>query len=134
MKHHARHPVLIAEFGVPSSRVVAHWQPQGLTHGGQSEREQGEQDARLKRNIHEAGCAGGVLFAWIDEWFKKNWLTLPFERPADRKALWYNALDAEENYGLIAYRPGAQGPTILIDGKADDWARIPAYSKRAPAP
>ena len=127
VKHHARHPVLIAEFGVPSSRVVAHWQAQGLTHGGQNEREQGEQDARLQRDIYDAGCAGGVLFAWIDEWFKKNWLTLPFELPSDRKPLWYNAMDAEENYGLIAYRPGAKGPAILIDGKAEDWARVPVY-------
>ncbi|WP_243303529.1 hypothetical protein [Geothrix oryzisoli] len=127
VRHHARHPVLIAEFGVPSSRIVAHWQAQGLTHGGQNEREQGEQDARLQRNIYEAGCAGGVLFAWIDEWFKKNWLTQPFERPADRKPFWYNAMDAEENYGLIAYRPGARGPAIQIDGRAGDWARVPVY-------
>ena len=127
VRHHARHPVLIAEFGVPSSRIAAHWQPQGLTHGGQNEREQGAQDARLQRDIHEAGCAGGVLFAWIDEWFKKNWLTLPFEGPLDRKPLWYSPMDAEENYGLIAYRPGARGPSIHIDGKAGDWARIPAY-------
>ena len=127
VKHHARHPVLIAEFGVPSSRIVAHWQAQGLTHGGASEREQGEQDARLQRNIHEAGCAGGVLFAWIDEWFKKNWLTLPFQRPLDRKPLWYNPMDAEQNYGLIAYRPGAGGPSILIDGRDGDWGAVPTY-------
>ncbi|WP_052571758.1 hypothetical protein [Geothrix fermentans] len=127
VKHHTRHPVLIAEFGVPSSRIVAHWQPQGLTHGGQGEREQGEQDARLQRNIYDAGCAGGVLFAWMDEWFKQNWLTLPFERPVERKPLWYNPMDAEENYGLIACRPGAKGPSILIDGKAGDWGRVPAY-------
>jgi hypothetical protein len=127
VKHHTRHPVLIAEFGVPSSRVVAHWQAQGMTHGGQNEREQGEQDARLQRNIYEAGCAGGVLFAWIDEWFKKNWLTMPFEHPLDRKPLWFNDMDAEENYGLIAYRPGTKGPNILIDGKPDDWAKVPVY-------
>lgn len=127
VRHHTRHPVLIAEFGVPSSRIVAHWQPQGMTHGGQDEREQGEQDARLQRDIYDAGCAGGVLFAWIDEWFKRNWLTLPFEGSPDRKPFWYNPMDAEENYGLIAYRPGAGGPSILIDGKADDWAGIPAY-------
>ncbi len=125
--HHRSHPVLIAEFGVPSSRLVAHWQPQGMTHGGQNESEQGEHDARLQKDIYDAGCAGGVLFAWIDEWFKKNWLTLPFEQPLDRKPLWYNEMDAEENYGLIAYRPGAKGPNILIDGKADDWGQVPVY-------
>jgi hypothetical protein len=125
--HHRSHPVLIAEFGVPSSRLVAHWQPQGMTHGGQNEREQGEHDARLQKDIFEAGCAGGVLFAWIDEWFKKNWLTMPFEHPLDRKPLWYNEMDAEENYGLIAYRPGAKGPNILIDGRAGDWDKVPVY-------
>lgn len=127
VKHHRNHPVVVAEFGVPSSRLVAHWQPQGMTHGGQNEREKGEHDARLQKNIHDAGCAGGVLFAWIDEWFKKNWLTMPFEHPLDRKPLWYNEMDAEENYGLIAYRPGVRGPNILLDGKATDWDRVPVY-------
>ena len=127
VQHHTKHPVVIAEFGVPSSRMVAHWQAQGLTHGGQNEREQGEQDARMIRNMHDAGCAGGMLFAWIDEWFKKNWLALPFMRPLERVPLWYNVGDAEENYGLIAYHPGKGGPTILIDGKAQDWAQVPTY-------
>ena len=127
VRHHRKYPVLIAEFGVPSSRLVAHWQPQGLTHGGQSEREQGEQDARLFRNILDSGCAGGLLFAWADEWFKKNWLVIQFEEPLERKPLWYNPLDAEENYGLIAYRPGAGKPAILIDGKAADWNPVPDY-------
>lgn len=125
--HHRKHPVLISEFGVPSSRLVAHWQPQGLTHGGQSEREQGEQDARMFRDIHDSGCAGGMLFAWIDEWFKKNWLVIDYEVPLERKPLWYNVEDAEENYGLIAYHPGAAGPAIRIDGKAGDWAKVPDY-------
>ncbi|GLH70554.1 hypothetical protein GETHPA_20870 [Geothrix rubra] len=125
--HHRRHPVVISEFGVPSSRLVAHWQPQGMTHGGQSEREQGEQDARLFRDIHDSGCAGGMLFAWIDEWFKKNWLVIDDEVPLERKPLWYNVEDAEENYGLLAYHPGAAGPSIRIDGRAGDWAKVPDY-------
>jgi len=127
VRHHRRHAVVIAEVGVPSSRLVAHWQPQGLTHGGQDERAQGEQDVRLLRDVYDAGCAGAVLFAWIDEWFKKNWLVIPFEEPLERKPLWYNAQDAEENYGLVAYRPGAGGPAILVDGKPGDWERVPAY-------
>lgn len=127
VKHHRKHPVVISEFGVPSSRLVAHWQVQGMTHGGQTEREQGEQDAHLFRTIHATGCAGGILFAWIDEWFKKNWLVIDFETPLDRKPLWYNVQDAEENYGLITYQPGAPGPAILIDGKPGDWAKVPEY-------
>jgi len=127
VRHHRRHAVVVSEVGVPSSRLVAHWQPEGLTHGGQDERAQGEQDARLLRDVHGAGCAGVVLFAWIDEWFKKNWLVIEFEEPLDRKPLWYNVLDAEENYGLIGYRPGRGGPSIVIDGKPEDWRAVPAY-------
>src|SRR5258706_589784 len=67
-------PVLIAEYGVPSSRGLAHLQPEGLHHGGHDEREMADQDVRLTREIHEAGLAGGILFAWQDEWFKHNWV------------------------------------------------------------
>ncbi len=126
--HHTKHPVVISEFGVPSSRLVAHWQPQGITHGGHDETAQGRIDARLLSNIRESGCAGAVLFAWIDEWFKKNWLVAEFEQPSDRKPLWYNFQDAEENYGLIGYFPGNGGPSILIDGKASDWDKVPVYA------
>ncbi|MCE1196410.1 tetratricopeptide repeat protein [bacterium] len=125
--YHKKHPVVISEFGVPSSRLVAHWQAQGMTHGGMDERKQGEVDARLLGNISESGCAGAVLFAWIDEWFKKNWLVIEFEEPLDRKPKWYNYQDAEENYGLVGYRPGAKGPSALIDGDPSDWRSVPEY-------
>lgn len=127
VRHHTKHAVVISEFGVPSSRLVAHWQPQGMTHGGQNEHEQGEQDARMFHNIYDSGCAGAVLFAWIDEWFKKNWLVIEFEEPLERKPYWYNSQDAEENYGLIGAHPGSDGPNILIDGKANDWSGVPTY-------
>jgi hypothetical protein len=125
--YHKKHPVVISEFGVPSSRLVAHWQAQGMTHGGMDEKNQGEIDARLLGNINESGCAGAVLFAWIDEWFKKNWLVIEHEEPLDRKPKWYNYQDAEENYGLIGYRPGAKGPSALIDGDPSEWKAVPEY-------
>lgn len=127
VRHHAKHAVVIGEFGVPSSRLVAHGQSQGMTHGGQNEREQGEQDVRMFKNIYDSGCAGGMLFAWIDEWFKKNWLVVEFEEPLDRKPYWYNVQDAEENYGMLGAHPGKDGPTILIDGRPDDWDDVPVY-------
>ena len=39
-------------------------------------------DARLTREIREAGAAGSILFAWLDEWFKKNWAVMDYEIPA----------------------------------------------------
>lgn len=62
-------------------------------------------DVRLSREIRAAGMAGGVLFAWIDEWFKKNWLVTSFEIPGDRNRLWWNRLDPEQHYGMIAMEP-----------------------------
>jgi hypothetical protein len=124
--------VLIAEFGVPTSRGIAHLHPEGQHHGGHTTRAQGEIDARLLRNIHQAGLAGGVLFAWMDEWFKRNWLVMHYQSPPHRNPLWLSALDAEQNFGLLAARPRGAGRRIVLDGRGDDWSGVPALYSRAP--
>ena len=127
--HHGDMPVVISEYGVPSSRGIAHIQPQGWNHGGLSEEQQAAADARLTRDIYASGAAGAGLFSLIDEWFKKNWVVSEFEYPADRKRLWLNPLDAEENYGVIAMRAGRKGSTVVIDGDTSDWrGNKPLYS------
>ena len=123
--HHGDMPVVISEYGVPSSRGNAHFQPQGWNHGGLSEQEQALADARLTRDIYASGAAGAGLFALIDEWFKKNWIVIDFEYPLERKRLWLNALDAEENYGVIAMRAGRKESSITIDGDTADWRGRP---------
>ncbi len=133
--HHGAQPVLIAELGVPSSRGIAHLQPQGWNHGGHDERRQGEIDARLMQDVDEAGLAGGILFALLDEWFKRNWLVAEFEIPYERNPLWLNVLDPEQNYGLLAARPGARGWRVSIDGRGDDWEKTePLMRKRTGGP
>ena len=135
VEHHGQMPVVISEVGVPSSRGNAHRQPQGWNHGGHDERAQGEIDARLSRDIHAAGAAGLGLFALIDEWFKKNWLVIDFEVPLERNRLWLNALDAEQNYGLIAMRPGPRDSVMTIDGDGSDWrGRTPTLMRAVDAP
>ena len=106
-RHHAGRPLLIAEYGVPSSRGLAHLQPEGMNHGGHDERTMADVDVRLTRDIREAGLAGGILFAWIDEWFKHNWVVIDLEVPADHTRLWHNAMDAEQHYGLLGLYAGA---------------------------
>jgi tetratricopeptide (TPR) repeat protein len=125
VRHHAGRPVIIAEFGVPSSRGVAHRQPQGFDHGGHDESAQARIDARLFRTIRETGCAGGILFSWMDEWFKHNWLFQALELPRERKPLWLNALDPEEHFGILAADPASA--RIVLDGKTDDWKGIAPY-------
>ena len=128
-RYHGSQAILVAEFGVPASKGISHFQRQGMNHGGHTEIEQGNICRRLMKNIVDAGCAGGIVFSWIDEWFKKNWLTVDFVIPLERNLLWYNAIDAEENFGLLAMKPGKDCWKIIIDGKPQDWDRIPPLYK-----
>jgi hypothetical protein len=135
VEYHSTMPVVISEYGVPSSRGNAHDQPQGWNHGGHSEEAQAAINARLTRDIHASGAAGAGLFAIIDEWFKKNWLVIDFEKPAERNRLWLNVLDAEQNYGIIAMRAGDSATAMHIDGRRDDWRGTQAlYARQADAP
>lgn len=119
--HHGRQPVIIAEFGVPSSREPTHWQKNGWHHGGHNDEAQGRINARMMEEIRDAGMAGGMLFSWFDEWFKRNWVFYPYELPADRKPCWFNLQDAEECYGLVAAYPGYPVMTATLTGNRDQW-------------
>ena len=123
-RHFAGRPVLIAEYGVPSSRGVAHLQPEGMHHGGHDERAQAAIDVRLTREIREAGLAGGFLFAWIDEWFKHNWAVIDLEVPAARNRLWLNAMDAEQQYGLLGQYAGPGRTTPELGGDPARWRAL----------
>ncbi|NJK97638.1 MAG: hypothetical protein HC905_24470 [Bacteroidales bacterium] len=78
-----------------------------MNHGGLTEVHQGEMDVRLLKTIHSAGCGGGMLFSWIDEWFKRTWLFDPLKSDPERMPLWHSVASAEENFGMIAFDPPA---------------------------
>ena len=118
--HHRGMPVMVTEFGVPTSLGSAHNGVLGRDQGGHSERAAGEIDSTLLRRIREEGYAGGVLFEWADEWFKHTWNTTDLELPAERRALWRNALTNEEHFGVLATEAGASAEAVL-DGRDDDW-------------
>ncbi len=119
-EHHRGEPVMVTEFGVPTSFGMAHVGPLGRNQGGHSEQEAGEINATLLRRIQEEGFAGGIIFEWTDEWFKFTWNTMDLEMPDDRRALWRNSLTNEEHFGLLAVEPGRE-PVKVLDGKDDDW-------------
>jgi len=101
--HYGTKPVLIGEYGVPSSWGSASYAHSGMDHGGHTEEMQGFYNIRMLQNIHSTQCAGGFAFAWIDEWFKTMWFTNPYSPVKERRAFWHNAVSAEENFGLIAF-------------------------------
>jgi hypothetical protein len=101
-EHHATMPVMVTEFGVPSSLGSAHQGPLGRDQGGHTEREAMEIDAELLRLIEAQGLSGGFVFAWTDEWFKRTWNTLEHQVPAERRQVWHDPLTNEQHFGMLA--------------------------------
>lgn len=100
--HYADIPLVIAEFGVPSSWGSGHLSPTGMHHGGITEEQQGRYTIRMLDNIRQAGCAGGIQFSLIDEWFKQTWITNPLSDAAYRH-YWHNIAAPEQNFGILSY-------------------------------
>jgi hypothetical protein len=133
-RRHAGIPLLVSEYGVPSSRGNAHVQPQGWDHGGHDEVAMAAIDARLTREIRESGAAGGILFAWLDEWFKKNWLVIDYELPQENTRQWHNVMDPEQNYGVLGMYPGPMDSTPALGGDPARWAALHSLAEAPLAP
>ncbi len=73
--------------------------------------------------IHRAGLAGGAVFSWFDEWFKKNWLFMAYELPPIAMRSGSISQDAEQNYGLIAAYPGYPGRMVSLSGNGKSGKR-----------
>jgi len=109
--HYGSMPLVIAEFGVPSSWGSAHQSYSDMHHGGYSERQQGEKNMRMMNNMVDAGCAGGFMFAWMDEWFKRTWIVLYLEaygleggsETIPTRQLWHNETSPEQCFGLLGF-------------------------------
>ena len=124
-RYHGHQPLLVAEFGISTSRGIAHVHPEGWNHGGHDERGQGELVSSLLSTIYRKGCAGGIVFELMDEWFKGTWSRTPLEIPFERRRLWFDAESPEQSYGLIANRPETP---VRVDGDPSDWAHLPVIS------
>jgi len=109
--HYSNMPLVIAEFGVPSSWGSAHQSYSSMHHGGYSEKQQGQKNMRMMHNMLDAGCAGGFMFAWMDEWFKRTWIVLYQEAYGvsaggeiiPTRQLWHNETSPEQCFGLLAF-------------------------------
>ncbi len=110
-------PVLVSEFGVPSSRGLAHRNVHGRDQGGHTEQEQGEIVAAMFEDISRAATAGGIMFAWQNEWFKRTW-NLDARSVPSRRPFWSNIETPEQRFGLVAFDP-VDG--VLLDGSDSGW-------------
>jgi hypothetical protein len=121
-KHHKGQAVMITEFGVPTGIGSAHLGPLGRDQGDHPEQEAGRMDADMLAAIKRRRMAGGLLFSYTDEWFKRTWNTMDMEKPEDRRPLWQNALTNEEQFGIVAVEPGKQA-AVTADGSDREWTR-----------
>lgn len=115
-------PVLVAEFGIPTSRGKTHVNAiTGFDQGNIEETAQGQMLVSMMSDIRSVGCMGGLIFSWQDEWFKRTWNTTDQEE-AERRPYWFSVESPEKTFGLLSFDPG-ETATVRIDGKTDDWSR-----------
>jgi len=130
--NHRGLPLVITDYGIPTSLGIGHFSPAGFDEGGKTEQQQGQLLARLTRSIREAGGAGGFVFEWADQWFRQSWLLRDYETPPERRALWYNFMSPAEHFGLLAADPSRRS-VHLLSGDATEWANLPPfYAESAP--
>ncbi|SER99771.1 hypothetical protein [Corynebacterium cystitidis] len=123
-------PVLVAEFGIPTSRGRTHTGPMGMHQGAVTEQHQGEFIQRMFEDILEADYMGGLVFTWQDEWFKRTWNTMDFDNP-DRRPFWSNAQTSEQQFGLLSF----DNLKVKVDGDTGEWENEPIYeAESADAP
>ncbi len=122
-------PLIIAEYGVPSSRGNSHFSPYGFHQGGHNEQQQAAINRLLTQDIHDAGCGGAIIFEWLDEWFKFNWMVMDFEQPPHRRKYWHNMENPEQNFGIVAL----ENRSRIIDGSDDDWPKTAKYADQIEA-
>lgn len=121
LNEHHTIPVVISEFGVPSSRgCAAVEEGLGRNQGNMSEKDQGEAIVSMYQDIINSGSNGGIVFIWQDEWFKRTWNTMA-EINLNASAYWSDYQTNEQYFGLLSFDPGEKESICYIDGILSDW-------------
>jgi hypothetical protein len=94
---------VVTEYGVSNSTGVLDYLPNDWNHGGNNQQQQAQILSRFTRTIRDAGCAGGVVFELLDEWYPGDRIFTDYTNPRDRATLWLNELDPRKRYGLAGY-------------------------------
>ena len=114
-------PILVAEFGIPTSRGMGHESVMGFNQGRVDENAQGGMLIDMFDAIRDTDYAGGLVFTWQDEWFKRTWNNVMFDI-ADRRPFWSNIQTTEQCFGVLAFDPGENYTLCYPDGDLSDWS------------
>lgn len=117
-------PLVITDYGIPTSFGISHFSPAGFHEGGMTEQQQGDLLARFTRNVFDSGAAGGMVLEWVDQWFRQSWLVRNYETPAERRVLWTNVMDPAQSYGLLAADPHRRS-VHRLSGELSEWGKSP---------
>lgn len=121
LRRHHTMPVVISEFGVSTGRGMAQIDRNtGRNQGHMSEQEQGQALVDCWRDITAANCAGGCVFAWQDEWFKRTWNTMHAVN-LQRTPYWSDYQTNEQYFGLLSFDPGEEESVCYVDGDLSEW-------------
>ena len=107
-------PVVAAGYGISSGRGAVVRDRAPLT-----EKEQGQKLAEISRTLEFDGWAGGFISTWQDEWERTGWNTAFAAVPSEHY-LWHDLQTEGQNFGLMAFEPGAEAACIL-DGDPSEW-------------
>ncbi|MBC8586806.1 hypothetical protein [Paratissierella segnis] len=95
-------PILVSEFGVPTSKVLNHINIHGINKGNLNEEEQGYHIVNMFEDIMTEKCLGGIVYSWNDNWDN-----------------WSDALNSEEQFGILSMDRNK----IKVDGDIKDWKK-----------
>lgn len=116
-------PIIVAEFGLPTSRGKGHESVMGYDQGRIDENVQGKMVIDMFNSIKEADYAGGIVFTWQDEWFKRTWNNVMFDIP-DQRPFWSNIQTTEQCFGILTFDPGKKDCICYVDGDSSDWKGV----------
>lgn len=103
-------PVLISDFGLPSSRGLSSVSVHGYNKGFLTETDQGSLLASMYEDIITQGGAGGLINNWQDQWDN-----------------WSDAQNSDEQFGILSF----DRLKVKVDGDLNDWKKNkiePLYS------
>ena len=125
LNSHHKLPVVISEFGAPSSRGISSYEQNislGRNQGNMSEEEQGNAIVSMYEDIMKSGSAGAIVFSWQDEWFKKSWNTSK-EVDVENSAFWCDYQTSEQHFGLLSFDLGLEKSKSYPDGDKSEWKK-----------